>query len=85
MESEAGGSKSATTLEALESVDPEALSTRVKAIAVTLGWMTSVEGFSKAETARFYGKSRPWVSARLREMEDELRAHVEQRRAAASS
>lgn len=63
-------------LTATENVNIEALPTRLQAIAVTLGWMHSEGGFSKAEIARFYGKSRPWVSARLRELEDGLRAQI---------
>lgn len=66
------------TAEALESVDFEALPTRIQAIAVTLGWMHYVDDFSKAEIARFYAKSRPWVSARIRELEDALKAQIEQ-------
>lgn len=42
---------------------------RLQAIAATLGAMLS-ETYSKAEIARYFGKSRPWVSARLQELED---------------
>jgi len=64
-----------TTEEALANVEVAALSPRIKAIAGTLGAMLS-EGYSKAEIARFYGKSRPWVSARLGELEDALREQI---------
>lgn len=63
------------TDEALESVDLEALSPRLRAIAATLGKMLS-DGYSRAEIARYYEKSRPWVSARLRELEDALREQI---------
>lgn len=69
------GARILTTDEAVASVDLEALSPRLKAIAGTLGAMLS-EGYSKAEIARFYGKSRPWVSARLAELEDALREQI---------
>lgn len=74
-----GGSTSATTPTSStsrlspESLDLTALPTRLQAIAATLGAMLS-ETYSKAEIARFYGKSRPWVSARLQELEDGIRA-----------
>jgi DNA-directed RNA polymerase specialized sigma24 family protein len=63
----------------------DALPVRLQAIAVTLGWMHSVEGFSKAEIARFYGKSRPWVSARLGELEDALREQIARQRSTSST
>lgn len=63
-----------------ESLDVETLPPRLQAIAATLGWMLS-EGYSKAEIARFYGKSRPWVSARLQELEDALREQIAATRA----
>ena len=52
-------------------LDLQRLSPRGKAIAGTLGAMLS-EGYSKAEIARFYGKSRPWVTARLGELRQEI-------------
>lgn len=57
---------------------------RLQAIAVTMGSMLS-EDYSRAEIARFYGKSRPWVSARLQELEDALRTHVERLRDSSGS
>ena len=48
---------------------------RILAIAITLGRMQS-EGWTKQEIAEFYGRSRSWVSARLSELEDELRKIV---------
>lgn len=56
------------------SLDFLKLPIRAQAIAVTMGSMLS-DGYSKAEIARYYGKSRPWVSKRL----DELRAALERR------
>jgi hypothetical protein len=55
------------------------LPARLQAIAVTLGQMLS-DGYSKAEIARYFGKSRPWVSARLQELEDGLRTQIERLR-----
>jgi hypothetical protein len=52
------------------------LPARLQAIAATLGSMLS-EGYSKAEIARYFAKSRPWVSARLLELEAGLRQHGE--------
>lgn len=52
---------------------------RLQAIAATLGAMFS-DGYSKREIAVFYAKSRPWVSARLLELEEALREHVERLR-----
>lgn len=49
---------------------------RLQAIAATLGWMLS-EGYSRQEIADFYGKSRPWVSARLIELETALTERIE--------
>lgn len=70
------GTKTTGGSDPIELVNIESLPIRLQAIAVTLGWMHSEGGFSKAEIARFYGKSRPWVSARLRELEDGLRAQI---------
>lgn len=64
-----------TTQEAFESVEFADLPARIQAIATTLGAMIA-DGYSKAEVARFYGKSRPWVSARLLELEEALREQV---------
>jgi hypothetical protein len=56
-------------------MDLTALPVRLQAIAATLGSMLS-DHFSKAEIARYYGKSRPWVSARLQELEAGIRKHA---------
>lgn len=58
--------------EAASDLELTDLPARLQAIAATLGSMFS-EGYSKAEIARYYAKSRPWVSARLQELEDDLR------------
>jgi hypothetical protein len=73
-----------TVLDALASgtVTLTELPLRLQAIAATLGWMLS-EGYSRAEIARFYGKSRPWVSARLQEIEDALLERIDTLRAVA--
>lgn len=55
-------------VEAAPAMDLTELPARLQAIAATLGSMLS-DGYSKAEIARFYAKSRPWVSARLQELE----------------
>lgn len=51
------------------------LPARLQAIAATMGAMLS-DGYSKAEIARYFAKSRPWVSARLQELEVGLRELV---------
>lgn len=69
---------SALALEALASgeVSLEELPIRLQAIAATLGWLYYANGFSKAEIARSFEKSRPWVSARLLELETELKTRI---------
>lgn len=52
-------------------IDLAELPPRLQAIAATMGQMLS-DGCSKAEIAEFFGKSRPWVSARLLELKTEL-------------
>jgi hypothetical protein len=56
-------------------IDLEALSARSRAIVGTMGQMLA-DGYSKAEIARHYGKSRPWVTERFKELEREIRAQV---------
>jgi hypothetical protein len=52
------------------------LSTRALAIAATLALPLS-QGYSRAELARYYGKSELWVSQRLDELEREVAAQLE--------
>jgi predicted transcriptional regulator len=59
--------------------DLSELPARLRAIAATIGQMVS-DGYSKQEIATYYGKSRPWVSARLRELEQALEDLLERRR-----
>ena len=63
------------TREQVSTVDLTELSPRVRAIALTLGRMLS-HGYSKQEIAVYYGKSRPWVSARFRELAEALREQI---------
>lgn len=56
------------------------LPARLQAIAATLGIMLS-DGYSKAEIARYYGKSRRWVSDRLLELEREIQNRIDWLRA----
>jgi hypothetical protein len=55
----------------LENLDWTSLSPRAQAIARRFGPML-LSGCSRAEIARYYGKSDAWVSSRLEELKAEL-------------
>jgi len=64
-------------VERASELDLTRLPVRLQAIAATLGSMLA-EDYSRAEIARYYGRSRSWVTGRLNELREGIVRLVEE-------